>query len=96
MRESRRWPLFTDNALKWSPGSVKCVSVDALPPELASPRFYRGRIFQARSLGNVFLSFAFQPAGKPLRHVAQLADRFCEVKLVSRLGGKWGDEENYQ
>ncbi|HVY71205.1 MAG TPA: substrate-binding domain-containing protein [Verrucomicrobiae bacterium] len=29
------WPLFTDNALKWSPGSVKCVSVDALPPELA-------------------------------------------------------------
>ena len=29
------WPLFTDNALKWEPGTVKCVSVDALPPELA-------------------------------------------------------------
>src|SRR3989440_5716174 len=28
------WPLFTDNALKWTPGTVKCVSVDALPPEL--------------------------------------------------------------
>jgi ribose transport system substrate-binding protein len=28
------WPLFTDRALKWSPGSVKCVAVDALPPEL--------------------------------------------------------------
>jgi len=28
------WPLFTDRALKWSPGTVKCVSVDALPPEL--------------------------------------------------------------
>lgn len=28
------WPLFTDNALKWPPGTVKCVSVDALPPEL--------------------------------------------------------------
>ena len=28
------WPLFTDNALKWAPGTVKCVSVDALPPEL--------------------------------------------------------------
>ena len=28
------WPLFTDNALKWSPGSIKCVSVDALPAEL--------------------------------------------------------------
>src|SRR5258707_183259 len=29
------WPLFTDNALKWQPGTVKCVAVDALPPELA-------------------------------------------------------------
>ena len=28
------WPLFTDNALKWAPGMVKCVSVDALPAEL--------------------------------------------------------------
>ena len=32
------WPLFTDNALKWSPGSIKCVAVDALPPELAYVR----------------------------------------------------------
>jgi len=32
------WPLFTDNALHWSPGSIKCVSVDALPPELAYVR----------------------------------------------------------
>lgn len=29
------WPLFTDNALKWPPGTVKCVAVDALPPQLA-------------------------------------------------------------
>jgi ribose transport system substrate-binding protein len=29
------WPLFTDHALKWQPGTVKCVSVDALPTELA-------------------------------------------------------------
>lgn len=29
------WPLFTENALKWQPGTVKCVSVDALPPQLA-------------------------------------------------------------
>jgi len=28
------WPLFTDNALKFSPGSVKVVAVDALPAEL--------------------------------------------------------------
>src|SRR5262245_53812673 len=29
------WPLFTENALKWPPGTIKCVSVDALPPQLA-------------------------------------------------------------
>ncbi len=28
------WPLFTDNALKWTPGTIKCVSVDALPQQL--------------------------------------------------------------
>jgi len=28
------WPLFTDHALRWPPGTVQCVSVDALPPEL--------------------------------------------------------------
>ncbi len=29
------WPLFTRDALKWAPGAVKVVSVDALPPQLA-------------------------------------------------------------
>lgn len=28
------WPLFTTNALKWEPGAVKCVAVDALLPQL--------------------------------------------------------------
>jgi ribose transport system substrate-binding protein len=28
------WPLFTAQALKWPPGTVQCVSVDALPPQL--------------------------------------------------------------
>jgi ribose transport system substrate-binding protein len=28
------WPLFTEDALKWTPGTIKCVSVDALPQEL--------------------------------------------------------------
>ena len=28
------WPLFTEGALKWAPGTVKCVSVDALPAQL--------------------------------------------------------------
>ena len=29
------WPLFTENALKWAPGSVQVVAVDALPAQLA-------------------------------------------------------------
>ncbi|HVU38856.1 MAG TPA: substrate-binding domain-containing protein, partial [Opitutales bacterium] len=32
------WPLFTDNALKWAPGTVKVVAVDALPAQLAYVR----------------------------------------------------------
>ena len=28
------WPLFTDGALRWEPGAVKVVSVDALPAQL--------------------------------------------------------------
>jgi ribose transport system substrate-binding protein len=28
------WPLFTKNALKWEPGSVKVVAVDALPAQI--------------------------------------------------------------
>lgn len=28
------WPLFTNNALRWEPGSIKVVSVDALPEML--------------------------------------------------------------
>lgn len=28
------WPLFTTNALKWEPGKVKVISVDALPAQL--------------------------------------------------------------
>ena len=29
------WPLFTKNALRWPPGSVKVVAVDALPAQLS-------------------------------------------------------------
>lgn len=32
------WPLFTEHALKWQPGAVQCVSVDALPAQLAYVR----------------------------------------------------------
>jgi len=29
------WPLFTRDALRWAPGSVKVVAVDALPAQLS-------------------------------------------------------------
>jgi hypothetical protein len=32
------WPLFTDNALKWPAGTIKCVSIDAMPQQLAYVR----------------------------------------------------------
>jgi len=32
------WALFTENALQWRPGTVKCASVDALPAQLAYVR----------------------------------------------------------
>src|SRR6266852_9060980 len=57
---------------------------EQLPPELSSPCFDCAGIFQARPLGEVLRSFALQPAAKPLLHVAQLPNRFCEVELVSR------------
>src|SRR5205809_603190 len=44
------WPLFTDNALKWQPGTVKCVSVDALPPELAYLRSGHVQLLLAQQL----------------------------------------------
>jgi len=44
------WPLFTDNALKWEPGTVKCVSVDALPPQLAYLRSGHVQILLAQQV----------------------------------------------
>src|SRR5438094_5194476 len=44
------WPLFTDNALKWRPGTVKCVSVDALPPELAYLRSVHVQLLLAQQV----------------------------------------------
>lgn len=44
------WPLFTDNALKWAPGAVKCVSVDALPPQLAYLRSGHVQILLAQQV----------------------------------------------
>jgi len=44
------WPLFTDGALKWQPGTVKCVSVDALPPQLAYLRSGHVQILLAQKV----------------------------------------------
>ncbi len=40
--------LFTDNALPWQPGAVKCVAMDALPPELAYLRSGQVQVLYAQ------------------------------------------------
>ena len=44
------WALFTDHALNWSPGTVKCVSVDALPAELTYLRSGHVQILLAQQV----------------------------------------------
>jgi ribose transport system substrate-binding protein len=44
------WPLFTDNALRWSPGSIKCVCVDALPPQLPYVRSGHAQLLLAQDV----------------------------------------------
>src|SRR5437667_8572547 len=58
------WPLFTDNALKWQPGTVKRVSVHALPPDVAYLRS-----------GNVQLLLAQQVYEWGYRSVEHLINR---------------------
>jgi ribose transport system substrate-binding protein len=58
------WPLFTDRALKWSPGTVQCVSVDALPPQLVYVRS-----------GHVQLLLAQDVYGYGYRAVERLIDK---------------------
>jgi len=58
------WPLFTDRALKWAPGTVQCVSVDALPPQLVYVRS-----------GHVQLLLAQDVYGYGYRAVERLIDK---------------------
>lgn len=44
------WPLFTDHALKWPAGTVKCVSVDALPAQLGYLRSGHVQILLAQQV----------------------------------------------
>jgi ribose transport system substrate-binding protein len=44
------WPLFTDNALHWPAGTVKCVSVDALPQQLGYLRNGKVQILLAQQV----------------------------------------------
>jgi len=44
------WPLFTDNALKFSPGTVKVVAVDALPAQLGYVRSGHVQILLAQQV----------------------------------------------
>ena len=74
------WPLFTDNALKWKPGAVKCVSVDALPPELAYLRSGHVQLLLAqqvyewghRSIEHLFNKAHFKKDPASVRDVSPL------------------------
>ncbi len=74
------WPLFTDNALKWKPGTVKCVSVDALPPELAYLRSGHVQLLLAqqvyewghRSIEHLFNKAHFKKDPASVRDVSPL------------------------
>ena len=46
------WPLFTDDALKWPAGTIKCVSVDALPQQLPYVRSGHVQLLLAQDVYN--------------------------------------------
>src|SRR5688572_28634136 len=74
------WPLFTDNALKWQPGTVKCVSVDALPAELAYLRSGHVQLLLAQQV--------FEWGYKSVEHIinkVHLKKDPAQVKDVSQL-----------
>src|ERR1044071_5976563 len=74
------WPLFTDNALKWPPGTVKCVSVDALPPELNYLRTGHVQLLLAqqvyewghRSIEHLFNKVELKKEPAPVKNVSPL------------------------
>src|SRR6267378_2325640 len=68
------WPLFTDNALHWTPGSIKCVAVDALPPELQYVRS-----------GHVQLLLSQDVYGYGYRSVEHLINKLHFKKEVPRV-----------
>jgi ribose transport system substrate-binding protein len=74
------WPLFTDNALKWPPGTVKVVSVDALPPQLQYLRSGHVQLLLAqqvyewghRSIEHLFNKVALKKNPPSLKDVSPL------------------------
>jgi ribose transport system substrate-binding protein len=68
------WPLFTDNALRWSPGTIKCVAVDALPQELQYVRS-----------GHVQLLLSQDVYGYGYRAVEYLVNKLHFKKDLSRV-----------
>jgi ribose transport system substrate-binding protein len=58
------WPMYTDNALKWRPGAIQCVSLDAMPPQLPYVRS-----------GHVQMLLAQDVYGFGYRSVERLVDK---------------------
>ncbi len=89
------WPLFTDNALKWKPGTVKCVSVDALPAELAYLRSGHVQLLLAqqvyewghRSVEHLFNKVHLKKDPAQVRDISMLIP--VAAKDVDEFAKKW-------
>src|SRR5438445_5449730 len=92
------WPLFTDNALKWAPGAVKCVAVDALAPELAYLRSGHVQLLLAqqcyewgyRSVEHLVNKVHFKKDPTAVKDVSPLVPvSKANVEVYGKIWGKW-------
>jgi ribose transport system substrate-binding protein len=74
------WALFTENALQWKAGAVKCASVDALPAQLAYVRNGKVPVL----LGQQCYQWGYQCVSLLVDKIAFRKDP-AEVKQVSAL-----------
>jgi ribose transport system substrate-binding protein len=92
------WPLFTENALKWAPGTVQVVAVDALPAQLAYIRSGHVPVLLAqqcyewgyRSVEHLVNKIVFQQDPPAVRDISALIPVTKDnVEAFSKNWDKW-------
>ena len=92
------WPLFTENALKWAPGTVQVVVVDALPAQLAYIRSGHVPVLLAqqcyewgyRSVEHLVNKIVFQQDPPAVRDISALIPVTKDnVEAFSKNWDKW-------